>query len=141
MSKEVLSIVKIRAKHRTEAVCAYNARMSDTFPLCKHLDSLVDALRKFVPAALQEFDEDSIHKARVTTRRLKAAIEMLNSLLNPEHARPFARVGKRLRRRLGPLRDLDVMLRHLDELGNNPAMGAAVKWIAEVFRKDRDKFR
>src|SRR4051812_43418946 len=89
---------------------------SRQFPLCAHLDALVDELRGFVPAALQQFDKEAIHRARVTTRRLKAALDLLSPCLDSGHQKPFANLGRKLRQRLGPLRDVDVMLGHLDEI-------------------------
>src|SRR3954447_14134035 len=85
-------------------------------PLCKHLDHLVDELRVHVPAALNDFDPQAIHKARGATRRLKAALDLLKSCVSPAHASPFTKIGRKLRRRLGPLRDIDVMIEHLDEV-------------------------
>ena len=79
-------------------------------PLCQYMDELVESMRKDTPAALKQFDEDAIHDTRVATRRLKAALELLEPVLSDAHRKPVAKAGKRLRRRLGPMRDLDVML-------------------------------
>ena len=48
------------------------------FPLLKYLDSLVEHLRKLISLAVKGKDEDSVHDARVATRRLKAATNVLN---------------------------------------------------------------
>src|SRR6185312_16160926 len=82
---------------------------SDTkgFPLLAYLDELVEDLHKNVNKALRAFDADAIHDARVATRRLKAAMGLLESVISSEHRKPFGKVLKKLRRRLGPLRDLD----------------------------------
>jgi len=50
----------------------------DDFPLLKHLDELVDDLRREVDAALAGEDVDAVHDSRVATRRLKAATELMN---------------------------------------------------------------
>jgi CHAD domain-containing protein len=110
-------------------------------PLCQHLDSLVDELRRMVPEALQEFDVEAIHKARVTTRRLKAALDLLDSALDPDHAAPFAKLGRKLRRRLGPLRDVDVMLSHLDEIKPTSPHAPAVEWLKQRLQRERDRAR
>src|SRR5262245_38390715 len=112
-----------------------------TPPLCQHLDELVDELRKMVPQAIQEFDVEAIHKARVTTRRLKAALDLLDSALDPDHTEPFARLGRKLRRRLGPLRDIDVMLGHLDEIKPTSPHAPAVEWLKQRLHHDRDRAR
>src|SRR5436190_10126866 len=114
----------------------------DTFPLLGRIDELVEGLRQYVPAALKEFDEDSIHDARVSTRRLKAALDLLKPVVSKGGRKPFAQVLKRLRRRLGPLRDLDVMLGHLEDLSKSPRHATAAKWLAErllLCRQDERK--
>src|SRR5262245_20898256 len=103
----------------------------EVFPLCQHLDSLVDDLRRMIPEALQDFEVDSIHKSRVTTRRLKAALDLLDSALDPDHSKPFAKLGRKLRRKLGPMRDVDVMLGHLDEIKPESPHAAAVDWLRQ----------
>ena len=109
--------------------------------LIGHLDELVEELRKHTPPALHEFDEDAIHKARVTTRRLKAAVDLLDRVLDRDHSKPFARLGRKLRRRLGPLRDIDVMLGHLEDIdaGSDRTRGAA--WLRDRLLQDRQRAR
>ncbi len=87
------------------------------FPFLAYLDKLVEDLRDDVPNALKQFDAEAVHGARVSTRRLKAAVDLLEPVLTKDCRRPFSDVLRKLRRRLGPLRDLDVMLGHLEELG------------------------
>ncbi len=103
-------------------------REAGDFPLLKYLDSLVEDLRKLVPPAIKGEDEDAVHDARVITRRLKAATDLLEAATSNRHRKPFNRVTKTLRRQLGPLRDLDVMLEHLGEF-KQPGMESAVLWM------------
>jgi CHAD domain-containing protein len=98
------------------------------FALLKHLDSLVDNLRKLIPAALKGQDVEAVHDARVATRRLKAATEMLESVISGRCRKLFDRVTRRLRRQLGPLRDLDVMLEHLAEV-KSERFELATTWL------------
>ena len=86
------------------------------FPLLGHLDRLMEGMRARVPAALKEWDVEGIHQARVATRRMKAAVDLMRPVLGRRARRPFGKVTRNLRRRLGPLRDADVMLEHLREL-------------------------
>jgi CHAD domain-containing protein len=116
-------------------------KSADRLPLCNHLDTLVETLGARIPRALEEFDEESIHQARVTTRRLKAALDLLESTLDKDHARPFARLGRKLRRRLGPLRDLDVMIGHLNEIKPSGPHGAGVDWLRATLLRDRVQAR
>jgi CHAD domain-containing protein len=113
------------------------SKSEEVVALCQHLDGLVEELRGRIPQALMDFDQEAIHQARVATRRLKAAIELLETKLDPDHSGPFARLGKKLRRRLGPLRDLDVALGHLDEIKPRSPHGPAVEWIRGRLLRDR----
>ena len=100
------------------------------FPLLTHLDTLVEDLRTHVPKALREWDEEAIHQARVATRRLKAALDLLRPVLDERQRRPFARVLRKLRRQLGPLRDFDVMIGHLKEFRADRRCTAAAEWAS-----------
>jgi CHAD domain-containing protein len=109
--------------------------------LCEYLDELVERLHQLVPAALKEFDAKSIHQSRVATRRMKAAIELLEPVLSGEHRKPLAKAGKKLRRRLGPMRDLDVMIEHLEKIQRREAHREAAKWLAERLSAAREQAR
>jgi len=103
----------------------------------EYLDQQIDALKQHVPAALGAFDETGVHQARVATRRLKAGLDLLSPLIDPKQVTAMARAGKRLRRRLGPLRDLDVMISHLAAYPTSPRTRAAVEWVAAQFDQQR----
>jgi CHAD domain-containing protein len=100
----------------------------DKFPLLSYIDELVEELRKDVPRAMKHWDAEAIHQARVATRRLKAALDLLKPVLSDEHLKPFSKVLKKLRRRLGPMRDLDVMIEHLGEL-RSKSQTQAIEWL------------
>jgi CHAD domain-containing protein len=84
--------------------------------LVKYADGLVEGLRENVQAALRDFDAGAIHDARVATRRLSATLDLLEPVLSSGPRKKFERILRKLRGRLGPLRDLDVMIEHLHEL-------------------------
>lgn len=107
------------------------------FPLLAYLDELVDDLRHHVSGALKEFDVDAIHDSRVSTRRLTAALDLLEPVLSKGSREPFAQVLKKLRRRLGPLRDQDVMLEHLAELMKTAQYRSAGQWLCERLEEER----
>ena len=119
--------------------------MSETPPadpaLCASLDKLVADLQLLAPAALGHWDETAIHQSRVATRRLKAGLDLFRPVLSDDARRPFAKVTRRLRRRLGPLRDLDVMLGHLEHLGGSGRHAGAVEWLAKQLTLQREKAR
>ncbi|HET6250117.1 MAG TPA: CHAD domain-containing protein [Tepidisphaeraceae bacterium] len=110
------------------------------FPLLSYIDELVEGLRGDVPKAMKHWDADAIHDSRVATRRLKAALDLLKPVLSDEHLKPFAKVLKKLRRRLGPMRDLDVMIDHLHELKSRPHADA-VAWLLDRLTSERESAR
>jgi CHAD domain-containing protein len=112
-----------------------------TAPLLAYLDQLVVELHRLVPLALRDWDEHAIHQSRVATRRLKAAIDLFRPVLSDDAWRPFNKITRKLRRRLGPLRDFDVMIGHLAELSSNARHATAVAWLSGQFAMQRDKAR
>jgi CHAD domain-containing protein len=112
------------------------ARRGDESSLLKYLDSMVEDLRKLMAAAISGEDHDAVHDARVITRRLKAATNLVQDAVSGRCRKPFDRVGKTLRRQLGPIRDVDVMLEHLAEI-KQPRLRPAVEWISQRLRDQR----
>lgn len=110
-----------------------------------HLNALVEDLRQLVPRALRSWDATAIHHSRVSTRRLKAALDVMEPVLRAARRRRFAKTLRRLRQALGPLRDIDVMLGHLDELRTGRAGRAhacAIAWLSkQLLRRRLDQRR
>jgi len=106
-----------------------SASEDNHFGLLSHLDKLMGELHDNVPKAMREFDVAGIHDARVATRRLKAALGLLTGVLTAEHLVAFDKVLKKIRRRLGPLRDMDVMIEHLGKLESHAVHGIAATWL------------
>jgi CHAD domain-containing protein len=101
--------------------------------LRQRLETLIDAM----PAA-QAGDVRSVHQARVATRRLRAALPVLRKSLDA-HAidRAQTRV-RRMTRALGPVRELDVSLMHLDELANRGvATARAINRVRQALTEER----
>jgi CHAD domain-containing protein len=101
--------------------------------LRQRLETLIDAM----PAA-QAGDVRSVHQARVATRRLRAALPVLRKSLDA-HAidRAETRV-RRMTRALGPVRELDVSLMHLDELANRGvATARAINRVRQALTEER----
>lgn len=112
-----------------------------TFPLLTYLDGLMEDLRNRVPGALDVWEPAAIHQSRVATRRMKAALDLMEIVLSRRPRRKFGRVLRGLRRRLGPLRDADVMLDHLHELGADARFSAPAGWLSVRVSRERDKSR
>ena len=98
-----------------------------------YADEWVEKLRKHLPEAVQTWDADAIHQSRVATRRLAAALDVLDPVLSKSHRKALAKVLRKLRHQLGPLRDLDVMLDHLAEF--KPMAGVA--WLRDRLTGER----
>ena len=117
----------------------------DGSPLLKYLDGLVEDLHKNVNKALRDFDADAIHDARVATRRLRAATKLLAPVLSDDRRKPFDKVLKKLRRRLGSLRDLDVMIENLSKVASEKSLGTAASYMKDELTRqqseERDKAR
>jgi hypothetical protein len=62
-------------------------------------------------------------------------------VLSKRHRRPFGKVLRRLRRRLGPLRDTDVMLGHLRDLAAVHRHAVAAGWLAQHLSGQREALR
>lgn len=113
----------------------------ETFAFGKYMDGLVEQLRLLTPRAMRDWDPEAIHDARVATRRLKAALELCRPLIDKDHRKQFAKVGRKLRRRLGPLRDLDVMIEHLQELQSDEKNAEATGWLIAQLEAVRQETR
>jgi CHAD domain-containing protein len=102
------------------------------------LSERVRDLRRLLPHVVSGQEQvDAVHQARVTTRRLKAAVDLAEPVLSDHARKDFARALRRLRRELGPLRDVDVMLEHLRELDADARHLDAVRWLTGQLERQR----
>lgn len=113
------------------------AKKSGSLALLDYLDERVEGLRKLAAKAIRDQDVEAVHAARVTTRRLKAAIDLMEPVLSRRCRRPFSRITRKLRRQLGPLRDLDVMLGHLADYRAG-RHAAATEWVVARLARCRE---
>jgi len=111
-------------------------------PLLAHLDRLMEELHTQAPKAINDWDEEGIHRARVATRRLSAALELVKPVVGKKRRKALAKVLRKLRRRLGPLRDADVMIGHLQELtASGEKYAKAIEWLTGTIRAARETSR
>jgi CHAD domain-containing protein len=110
-------------------------------PLVEHCDAIIEKLRETAPTALHDAEPEAIHDARVATRRMRAALRLIRPLISDEHRKPLARALRKLRRRLGEARDLDVMLDHLKSLGRARSHAAAIEWLMARLTECRHALR
>lgn len=99
-------------------------------------------LHAHTPKALNEWDVEAIHQARVATRRVKAALDLADPLLAKKRRQRLARALRKLRRRLGPMRDTDVILEHLHDIAlAQPRHAPAVEWLSVRLERQRETLR
>lgn len=105
--------------------------------LLTYLDEQIESLNLHLPAAVESFDAKGIHQARVATRRLKAGLDLVAPLIQGPSIKLVNRAGRRIRRRLGPLRDLDVMIEHLATMKLPAKLQPATAWVSDRLEKQR----
>lgn len=99
----------------------------------QRLTTLIDAM----PAA-QAGDVRSVHQARVASRRLREALPVLRASVHQHRLGRVRRQVRRMTRALGPVRELDVALTHLDELANRAIVSTrALAYVRQEIARDR----
>jgi len=101
--------------------------------LSQRLTTLIDAM----PAA-QAGDMRSVHQARVATRRLREALPVVGASVSARSLARMRRQVRRMTRALGPVRELDVALAHLDELATSSVISpGALARVRQVIAQER----
>jgi CHAD domain-containing protein len=77
-------------------------------PLLKTASKQWNALRDAWKHMLRDTDEDSVHELRVASRRILSCLFIVDSILLANHRSKARRKIKRLMKKLGPLRDVQV---------------------------------
>lgn len=101
------------------------------------------AVWKAMPAVIAAEDPGAVHKVRVASRRLRAAMDVAADCFPRKWYRPLHKTAKRITRALGEVRDRDVMLEALArerERATGPELRAIDHLIADVTR-DRKRAR
>ena len=100
-----------------------------------YLRAQLEAIERHDPAVRVGSDSEDLHKLRVAVRRSRAALREARSLLGDEQGRTLRDELKWLGGRLGPARDLDVLIARLrgevTEL-ENPDAASAAKIVAQL---------
>ena len=81
----------------------------------KHIRKGYTALKKEVSGAQAGYDATHIHRMRVASRRMRAALPIFSSCLPKKPYRRWFRAVKTITRSLGRARDLDVQIAFLEE--------------------------
>src|ERR1700679_349771 len=106
-----------------------NARVSkvqNTSRPAAHLAETAQAFNTAVAQCVDDVDPDAVHRLRTGSRRLEAMLEATlrenPGLALQEPAQAWLRQLKRIRRAAGPVRDLDVHRKLLEDwIGKDPA--------------------
>jgi CHAD domain-containing protein len=105
--------------------------------LSTYVEGLFRDLSHFLPPALQKSQTTAIHRVRVTTRRLSTVISILQPHLKAKNREQLERDLRKLRRRLGRLRDIDVMIKQLRR--HRKKYPQTVEWLQKQLHKQRAK--
>jgi CHAD domain-containing protein len=101
-----------------------------------HLTALADAFNAAIAQCVEDADADAVHRVRTGSRRLQAMLEAMlreNATFALDHpARPWLRQLKHIRRAAGPVRDLDVHRKLLENLVAKAAAPSAQTKQAEM---------
>src|SRR5438105_4284013 len=86
------------------------ARAAGVALVARHLAELLGWCRR-----ISGGDEgiETVHQARIHTRRLRTALELFGHLVLPPLEKRLRKLSRELGRSLGRVRDADVFLRHL----------------------------
>ena len=109
--------------------------------LVRLLERRTRALRRQLSAAIAGTDV-GVHQARVASRRLREAVPVLTQGLQHSKSGKADRKVRRLTQALGTVRELDVTLHLIDELGDRPGVPhAALAEVRALVIEDRERRR
>jgi CHAD domain-containing protein len=103
--------------------------------LRQRLLSLLDAL----PAAASG-DVTSVHRARVASRRLREVLPVLAEVADSDALEGASKQVRRITRALGPIRELDVALGHLAEMGSRAGVSENAVAVVRAHLQDERQF-
>jgi CHAD domain-containing protein len=86
-------------------------------------------------------DPEDIHQMRVATRRLRASLQVVETIYDPELVRRYRRGLRRVAQSLGAVRDGDVFLQHLAAYRAATPDGTAVEPLVEALEAERAEAR
>jgi CHAD domain-containing protein len=99
----------------------------------------LEEFSKLLPA-LREGSSEAIHQARVATRRIRAIVPLLAGRFTPADLENIDNVLRKLTRRLGRARDVDVQLELLGSIEPAiPRTGEDIQMLRSEWRARRDK--
>jgi CHAD domain-containing protein len=100
-----------------------------------------DQLRKTWKGARQKLDEDSVHDLRVASRRMGASLLLLEAALGEDRPSKARRQLKRLMKKLGPLRDVQVQVAIVGKWKRTESILGFTESLERAERTERDRAR
>jgi len=101
------------------------------------------AVWKAVPEVVAGEDPEAVHKVRVASRRLRAAMDVATDCFPRKWYRPLHKTAKAITRALGDVRDRDVLLERLarEREGASDAERPGIDYLIAGIERDRKKAR
>jgi len=109
-------------------------------PLCSFKDYRGD-LRKAWKNACHGLDEESIHDLRVASRRMGSSLLLLESVLAEKRSSKARRRIKRLMKKLGALRDIQVQILIAKKWKRTESVQRFMGSLEQAERQERDRVR
>lgn len=109
-------------------------------PLCSFKD-YQDDLGKAWRKACHGLDEDSIHNLRVASRRMGSSLLLVESVLEEERSSKARRRIKRLMKKLGNLRDIQVLILLAKKWKRTQNVQRFTDSLERTERQERDRVR
>lgn len=110
-------------------------------PLVKTADDYRGDLRKAWNDARTRLDEKSIHDLRVATRRMNSALLLLETVLEENGTSKARRLTKRVMKKLGPLRDIQVQVALVRKWKASQNVTRFLEWLEETEQRQRRRVR
>ena len=98
-------------------------------PLLRTADDYRDDFRKAWNDARSHLDEKSIHDLRVATRRMSSALLLLETVLEEDGASKARRGTRRVIKKLGPLRDIQVQITLVTKWKSTDSVTRFLGWL------------
>ncbi len=104
-----------------------------------YMDEVLAELANQAPDAVLRGTPSAVHRARVATRRMGAAMQVMSPLAEEQQWKLLRRALKRIRRSVQALRDLDVMQEHLSDFASGGVYPDACERVRAEMAEERIK--
>ena len=101
------------------------------------------AVWKAIPDAIEGKDIEAVHRVRVSSRRLRAAMDVSTDCFPANWYRPLHKTAKKITQALGEVRDRDVLLDALakERAAANETEQHGIDFLVPNIKRDRKRAR